>query len=865
MASSAYFMCFIFIASVTIFAAITKSKVDFIYSDYNCSEYQSCFNKTIYSPSLHSMSCGGAESCTNCHINASSLDCNGELTCSNSKLKNMGNWTFCNGYGSCLNSNITSNSLVTCWGQESCSHLDLEFSGNLAPSWMCPSFHSCSNSFSRSPSSYSKSNIQDTRTITIYLFGVFSMYNTTFYSNDNDLYILAAGYYGAYGLSVYCGVNDMCTVECLGNGCVGLKIKCGGGLCDIVCEDDICNTYMKNKNKYTHHQTVNTTAETTLGGFDEDDIMYDEMVDLINGIFSFYDENFTLTSVNSGDMNWIKRQNNVHCKDSVYMFGGIDEEFFNGGFIDFNIYANATVAVNSNICCLGELSCYNTTVIGPISNDDDDSDIISVNNVNNINNRPNLYCAGVDSCTFGNFSNLFNIYASSLGAFYGATVTNFDGMMICSGAGSCPWSSVSNGKVLACLAYFACDQTLITNVEIVIGLGAFALNRAIISNVTKLFILSPFAGSNASVENITDNFYMYCQNDGCAELWVYYLQNNFYCYHTTDIALNLSGSSAAGNDDNYKYITATNVSNLKYCTIVSLSPTVRPTSAPTESQFQKELGIIVAWLQNGTVLIAIGTAGAALSLVLVSIVCHNKKHKKTMNKYRLTTLSCNLNYNEDNNNGGGDIDEIGSFAMSDDGSDNGSVLSYASGFGKSSNHVVIFQMGFEIYDVFTDVAYLIELLSSEYFISFSIFLSSMGITLIINIGLLIFFVKNAFQNSRFQLWFFDHSGAIILLMFLCLLTDASMVVSLFTSQIFGNLVFYSPMSLRDIKTIKTAALLSIFIEHLPQLLVQCYVLLVESKQFTSIMIASLVVSGIDTLFITVKICIWFVVFREINK
>ena len=93
----------------------------------------------------------------------------------------------------------------------------------------------------------------------------------------------------------------------------------------------------------------------------------------------------------------------------------------------------------------------------------------------------------------------------------------------------------------------------------------------------------------------------------------------------------------------------------------------------------------------------------------------------------------------------------------------------------------------------------------------------------------------------------------------------AIVLVLFTSQIFGNLIFYAPFSLIDIKTMKNAALISICIEHLPQLIVQCLVLFVVKMQtWTTIAIATLCVSIIDTFVSVVKIFIWFVIMKEMK-
>ena len=106
---------------------------------------------------------------------------------------------------------------------------------------------------------------------------------------------------------------------------------------------------------------------------------------------------------------------------------------------------------------------------------------------------------------------------------------------------------------------------------------------------------------------------------------------------------------------------------------------------------------------------------------------------------------------------------------------------------------------------------------------------------------------------------------IIFLLCFCLLTDACIVVTLFTSQIFGHLIFYSPLNINNIKQIKISAFLSIFIEHLPQLGVVVYVIFfVPHSEVSTIDIASLIVSIID-LFVTIfKTFVWLVATKQMQ-
>ena len=196
------------------------------------------------------------------------------------------------------------------------------------------------------------------------------------------------------------------------------------------------------------------------------------------------------------------------------------------------------------------------------------------------------------------------------------------------------------------------------------------------------------------------------------------------------------------------------------------------------------------------------------------------------------------------------------------------IINYIEGFGSSASHSVIFQILFECFDVFSDIAYLIQLLTysqqnSNNVYYFVIFVSSMLLTLFANSLLLFAFIlREEFRlNKQFQMWFYGHSGMITCLMFLCLLTDLNMFTNLFTSQIFGKNIFYAPLTIRLIEKINIVSpFIALVFEHAPQLFVQFMVIWthVNGHQVSDITIVSLIVSIIDLLFIAIKLLVWIV-------
>ena len=83
-----------------------------------------------------------------------------------------------------------------------------------------------------------------------------------------------------------------------------------------------------------------------------------------------------------------------------------------------------------------------------------------------------------------------------------------------------------------------------------------------------------------------------------------------------------------------------------------------------------------------------------------------------------------------------------------------------------------------------------------------------------------------------------------------------MITTVFTSQIFAHSIFYSPMSIMSINILQIANLITIMVEHLPQLIVQIIVIFIKLKKYNSIVIATLIVTAIDIIFMTVKAIVW---------
>ena len=805
------------------------------------------------------MYCGGTQSCVDSLINGTGLICNGYDSCSNSTIITRGfNPQWCEGYGACRNSHLNASSLIGCDSPFSCSDTTINLYGT-GPYFQCEGLHTCMNMTLKSPSSYSTFLVQKLRFIYGALNGIFSGHNSTIYSNGNNVYLIAQGYYAAYKTTVKCsGANDICVIECYGNSCVGLTMMCNSSAtCDIKCGDDACYNYDYQSQiiSFTNdHDDKLVSSNQTKSNLDQS---FDGMVDFIDSILGMYDKNYHLSPKNVTYIDWIKMDE--YCANSKYLFTSYHEG--KNRVINFNHSGDTYTDTNNNVCCLATSACENITAIG----------YPHASHNKNLSRLINIFCGGYRSCQNSTICNINNIYSSSPLSLDYSNVSNFDGVVFCFGETSCAYSKISNGSLVLCIGGWACVGAEISNVNIIIGIGAQGLSNAVLSNIETMIILgADETTSNANIYNITQTFSLYCQDDACNAINTPNV--DIYCYNQSYVSITIDDQT----------FTATDLKNFKHCSIHSQSPTKSPTIAPKESQFERELSNIVSFLQKLTVIVAIIVVIVSLILIRTSMVCHKKKHSQTMENYRMSIMRdtyVDISTHDDDDKDvpvkpwipvTADSSEINGSETNDSKTSGrkstiaSTVVSYVSGLGKTSSHLIIAEMGFEVYDVFTDTAYLINLFEKEEFGSFYVFLISIGLTLVVNGILLLVFFQSSFRNMKFQKWFFNYSGMIICLFCFCLLTDACIVVSLFTSQIFGHSIFYSPLRLGDIRQMKIAAFLSLFIEHLPQISVQCYQLFVVSENNTPIVVAAFIVNIIGIVITVFRMFFWFVVVKEMR-
>ena len=537
-----------------------------------CKDFGSCSNnetrKFDYDTSVN---CYGASTCRSSKIQCDALGCYGDSSCQNLELESR-NQTFCEGYGSCMNGSLSTNSGIRCSSDSSCSNTNIsfdinnnEYKMNSIPSFVCSAFKSCNNVTIRSESTYSSFYSSNVRRIMGSNYGVFNGFNSSIYSNGNDVVLTLNGYYSGYGLSVYCtNKYDTCSIYCYGNACVGFTLDCGSDTqCTQSCKDSSCDEYDSLDNNIN-------------------DLQSDSMVHQINSEISVFDTlcNILPIAAQSSYINIV--ESDSICTDEEYTFA---DGFANGFFVlPTNIILYSNASKTTDICCLGGFSCLRKN----IQNTNSDNYITL-----------NVYCTGFASCNQLQLTNASNIYALGFLALLHGTVSNFNGIIMCNSLQACNHTTLTDGKLLACMAYQACANSTIKNVDIIIGIGYQALFNATIINATKVYLLSYQSGDQATITNSTTNTIIYCQNNACND--TSFGDSVFYCYSNK-------------NNNNKTDI------DLKICTMTSQSPTLSPTVIPTESQMKKEFDQLTSLLNNttfiiGTVLMVIGSVLSLLSKI----------------------------------------------------------------------------------------------------------------------------------------------------------------------------------------------------------------------------------------------------------
>ena len=374
---------------------------------------------------------------------------------------------------------------------------------------------------------------------------------------------------------------------------------------------------------------------------------------------------------------------------------------------------------------------------------------------------------------------------------------------------------------------------MITNTSIIIGTGSAPLSDATIlcdiNHDTTIYLLGDDAGNNLNISfgsyDINYDGDLSADNPGC----VIYCQNTACDYLITTSPLFCDPTDDIGTTK---------------CSFFSRSPTNSPTAIPTinpTTLLRRSTLNLLNFLDDFTRILASFLAGVAIILIIISYFCRKKKGYDYSNT------------NTDN---------------SDDNVKLVNSVDYVSGYGKNASHLAILFILFQIFDLYTDVSYLVYLAAYNFnqYKMFYIFLSSMVLSIFANVVVAWYFLNHELENKQFKQWYDEKMGIVLSLVFLFVFTDVSMITTVFTSQIFGLTLFFAPMSLKGINMVQIATIVSIFIEHVPQLYVQFYIIFADDMgDFSVVQMGTLIVSCFDILFSFFKAGTWIVSWKHNQK
>ena len=852
-----------------------------------CSAYQSCAQDT-FDDTTDSLACYGFRSCESCHssINAA-LTCDGSLSCISSYLHSSKEDSQyfdveCRGYFSCAMSlSIITGNEVDCMGSFSCinsnTNVSLLYQGKSYVT--VKGSQSFLNSRFISPDSYSDDLEENTRNIDMYIYSSFAMYNSIILSNRNNLQLRLYGYYAGYGLTV-CATNtfDQVRIDCYGNACFNLQLICADGAdcitgCPYSSQNVDCilpnktifvNNDKENDYNYEYHNQQCSNYSNLFNTHNEKYDSYDRMVNKINHLIHMYDKEYSILMkylvLNTNNATSYGYKLNETTCDLVKAFNSSSlyrdkTTVFDGDFLETSMNNRSNRSKKGNICCLANNACTD-------ANFGVNGDVRSIP-------FGNLYCHGEAACTtlrLINGTKVGNMYAGGNSGAYNVSL-GFINMTLCSGGKACENSRLKDGKLLICEGYYSCLNAKITNVNTIVGLGFFSLygatimiNDSDIDSTSKyeIYLLSYLTASQLEIKVLNNaslnNVRIYCQNSGCASM-----KTTLYCNGANDIGVQTCGlngvpqTTTVNNDNDNNNNTDSGGSDNSGGDNESGSG-----GGDDGDNIDADLSNYVLFLDELTIIIAIVFLVVCVLLIILSKMMHKKR--KNMDKKLITAKQMISIGNDDASRyefGNISIDKK-TIAM-DSKSSIGSFVDYINGFGKNANHWVILFVAFELYDIFTDIAYLFELKYHGFNDLFILFVCSIILTIIFNICIDIFFLTSEFKNNNsLTRWFYEYNGVITSIIMLLTLTDANMITTVFTSQIFGHGAFYCPVSLKSVNMMQISNIFTIFLQHIPQFTIQIIAIFERLKTYNSIVMSTLIVSAIDIIFGVVKAMVWLV-------
>lgn len=803
---------------------------------YVCDSDKSCMNKSI--------------------LSISDIDCYGYSTCSKSDLTCLNGTIECTGSKSCLGSPETISNFTTtsdksiihgkgtlsfAWSQTligsgygrmgfygEASAYEIQNITAFGTDVVCEGYRSCDSSIIYHGAK-------------IYGFGSLSLRSAIIYSSNNyDLSIEFSGYYAGYNTTIYCQNYDTCSLTCYGNGCSNTYFICDNGascskMCSTTCPfSDTSTSLTPMASLEDYNININPNMTLTIDNYTNDLGS--------NSIF--------VTDIDSNNNN-----NNIECTKTC-------NDYKECSFESFSLNSDQVV------CCHGDESCSDG--------------IISTTSSSSTNTW--IFCSGTLGFERGVADFIRNVYSSGHECLTHAKIHNFQSLIINSYSYE---TRISNGNYLACKAKYSCDMAQINGVSNIYATGYQSMLKATIntngSNVN-IYLLGYDAGKNLTIHctNTGDECMLYCMNDGCTNIihkdstlenccsiqYVYSstaqpietTTTNVIIDSTIHVQTTSNTQKNGDNNNNTGTLMYTTNSSTNHSSNFSYDHPTRPkiiVTKPVSVSIYSEIA------DNVTVNVGIIIGCLVISIIvcLISRRQHDKNHDLTVMKItreysKMSELLSDSIANSNSNSTEMEFEMKSKFSTIEYSSNKNA--SYGS---QSASHFIIFTVMFGMYDFYTDVLYISDLFGNQLFSVMIVFMISIFIEMIINICIMFEFFWNERNNRLFDVWFRKSMPYPIIFSMLSVF-EIKIIGGIFISQIFAITAFYAPLLQTSISKIHQNLIYVLVFAHIPQMLIQFYVLLFIKNEVNFAVVIAMCVTIIDVVYCLLSFLAWKRIHRK---
>ena len=266
-------------------------------------------------------------------------------------------------------------------------------------------------------------------------------------------------------------------------------------------------------------------------------------------------------------------------------------------------------------------------------------------------------------------------------------------------------------------------------------------------------------------------------------------------------------------------------------------PTAIPTNAPiTVRYIEKDNNFSITHDIKLNLIILGAILGVGLLLYVISKWLHGKRHREVKEDYQRKYL----NYHG---------------LLSDNLS---IILDYDNGFGVNSSHYMIFTILLVLVDFYSDILYCIEIIATNDnngVIFLILFVAGLLIEVSMNCYFIYKFYKIEINKNIFATWFQENTPFVHFFGLISIF-EIKILNNIFTSQLFGNKLFYAPLSRVTISNMQSNSIYIVLFGHLPQLVIQILYLFITHNNINFATIFAISITCIDLVYDVLRAATW---------